>query len=121
MHRMPVVTAIRKSCPSLRALISNTLFGLFLFGAVLVGSANAQGIQQFEGHVVDSSGALIQGATVIIHNEETGVDIVVKTTDAGDFTAPYLKPGIYTITAKMTGFKKLSKTHIHLDVDQTSK
>jgi hypothetical protein len=118
---MPVVTAIRKSGPSLRALISNTLFGLFLFGAVLVGSANAQGIQQFEGHVVDSSGALIQGATVIIHNEETGVDIVVKTTDAGDFTAPYLKPGIYTITAKMTGFKKLSKTHIHLDVDQTSK
>ncbi len=79
------------------------------------------GIQQFEGHVADESGASIPQATVTIHNEATGVDIVVKTTGAGDYTAPYLKPGTYTITAGLTGFKAVSKTHIHLDVDQTSK
>ncbi len=55
------------------------------------------------------TGALIAGATVTIHNEGTGTDIVVKTTGAGDYTAPYLKPGTYTVTAGMAGFKELAR------------
>ena len=50
-----------------------------------------------------------------------GIDVVVKATTAGDYTAPYLKPGTYTISAKENGFKAVSKTHINLDIDQTSK
>lgn len=55
-----------------------------------------------------------------IHNEESGVDVVVKASTAGDYTAPYLKPGTYTITATMGGFKTVSKTRIALNIDQTS-
>jgi Carboxypeptidase regulatory-like domain/TonB dependent receptor len=81
----------------------------------------AQGIQQFVGHVADSSGAAIPGATVTIRNEATSVDVVVKTTQVGDYTAPYVKPGIYTITVNAAGFKVVNKTHVQLDVDQSSK
>jgi hypothetical protein len=61
--------------------------------------------QTFTGHVTDSSGAAVAGATVTIHNQLTGVDITTKTTGAGDYTAPYLKLGLYTLSAEMTGFK----------------
>ncbi len=84
-------------------------------------SASAQGLQQFEGHVTDSSGAAIPGVTITVHNEGTGTDVVVKTTGAGDYTVPYLKVGKYSITATMSGFEALTKTHINLDIDQTSK
>ena len=83
--------------------------------------ALAQGLQQFEGHVTDASGAAIPGASVTVHNEATGTDVVVKTTGAGDYTVPYLKVGKYAITATMSGFQSLTKTHINLDIDQTSK
>jgi hypothetical protein len=96
---------------------------LFSFSGFLFATprAAAQGIQQFVGHVADTTGAAVPGATVTIRSEGTGLDVVVKTTGAGDYTAPYLKPGKYSVTASMAGFQTVSKTHINLDVDQTSK
>jgi len=75
--------------------------------------------QTFTGHVTDSSGAAVAGATVTIHNQLTNVNITTKTTGAGDYTAPYLKPGLYTLSAEMTGFKKQVRTDITLDADST--
>ena len=83
--------------------------------------AGAQAGQQFVGHVEDTSRASIAGATITIHNDETGEEIVAKTTGAGDYTAPYVKPGTYTITAAKSGFKEVSRTRIDLLVDQTSR
>jgi hypothetical protein len=83
--------------------------------------AAAQSGQQFVGHIEDSSKASVPGATVTVHNEATGENIVVKSTGAGDYTAPYLKPGTYTITVGEAGFKEVSKTHINLATDQNSK
>ena len=55
-------------------------------------SAAAQGTQQFVGRVADARGEVIPGATVTIHNEGTGVDVVVQATSVGDYTAPYMSP-----------------------------
>ncbi len=119
---MPAVIVSREKELRLRACIPHVFFGLIASTSIFSTAASAQGgIQQFEGHVSDPSGAAIPGATVTIHNEATGVDVVAKTTGAGDYTAPYLKPGTYTISVKLAGFKEVSKTNIHLDVDQTSK
>jgi hypothetical protein len=104
-----------------RTSIPNAIFALFASILIFCSPASGQGIQQFVGDVAASSGAVIPGAKVTIHNEGTGSDVEVKTTGAGDYTAPYLKRGTYTITAKLAGFKEVSKTHIHLDIDQTSK
>jgi hypothetical protein len=119
---MPAMIVIGKREPLTRAGLSKVILVLFfVFGTLIGETAAAQGTQQFMGHVADSSGAVIPGATVTIHNEATGIDVVVKATSVGDYTAPYLKPGTYTITAKMGGFKGVSKTHINLDIDQTSR
>jgi hypothetical protein len=111
-----------RTCPSpVRNLLRCVLLLMFFCLLVTARPAAAQSIQQFVGNVTDSSHAVIVGATVTIHNEDTGEDLVVKTTRAGDYTAPYLKTGVYTVTADKVGFKTLSFTHITLDTDKTSK
>ncbi len=121
MQSVPAVLASRIKKPFVNALPFAALVALLLCLAAGSRPAAAQTGQQFVGHVEDNSHAAIAGATVTIHNEDTGEDTVAKTTGAGDYTVPYLKPGTYTITAVRGGFKEVSKTHISLRVDQTSK
>jgi hypothetical protein len=90
---------------------------LWMFAAVV---SQAQTTQQFTGHVVDSTGAIIPMAEVVVHNQATGEDFNGTTTGQGDYTIPYLKPGIYSITVTKPGFKISKKTDITLSVDQTS-
>ena len=58
---------------------------LFLFMFSIVAS-HAQSTQQFTGHVTDSTGAVVKGAEVVVHNQATGVDTKTVTTSAGAYT-----------------------------------
>jgi hypothetical protein len=90
------------------------------FCAILCPALFAQTTQQFTGHVLDSMGAAVQTADVVVHNQATGVDTKTVTTSQGVFTVPYLSPGTYTITVVKSGFKTEHKTDILLNVDQAS-
>jgi hypothetical protein len=79
-----------------------------------------QATQQFTGHVLDPSGAVVPGADVIVHNEGTGIDTKTVTTKTGDYTVTYLNPGVYDITITKPGFETMTKTSITLDVAQKS-
>lgn len=109
MQRMPDIIANRERKSPAAAWVSKVLMIFMVLVPLLCRSAAAQGIQQFVGHIADSSGAAVPGATVTIHNEETGVNVVVKSTGVGDYTAPYLKPGTYTITAGMAGLRRSAR------------
>jgi hypothetical protein len=89
-------------------------------GMLNVGTAGAQATQQFTGHVLDSTGALVPLADVVVHNQGTGVDVKTATTPSGVYTVTYLDPGTYTVTVSKKGFKIERKTDVVLDVDQTS-
>lgn len=93
-----------------------------VFGAVMLFCSEliAQTTQQFTGHVLDSTGAAIPAADVVVHNQATDVDTKTITTRQGVYTVPYLTPGTYTIAAAKSGFKTERKTDILLNVDQTS-
>ena len=75
--------------------------------------------QEFTGHVTDSSGAAVPGATVTVHNQLSGVETSTKTTDSGDYTVPYLKVGLYSVSVQTTGFQRQTETDITLDADRT--
>jgi hypothetical protein len=81
---------------------------------------SAQRMQQFTGHVLDTSGAVVAGAEIVVTNQGTGVAAKTHTTSVGAYTLPYLTPGTYTITASQKGFRTSTKTDIQLNVDQTS-
>lgn len=80
----------------------------------------SQATQQFTGHVLDSSGAVLPSAEVVVHNQSTGVDFKTITTSDGVYTIPYLNPGTYDITVTKEGFKTEKKTNIQLNIAQTS-
>ncbi len=93
---------------------------VLLLGILQVGTARAQATQQFTGHVLDSTGALVPYADVVVHNQGTGVDVRTATTSSGVYTVTYLDPGSYTVTVSKKGFKIEQKTDVVLNVDQTS-
>jgi hypothetical protein len=58
------------------------------------------------GTVKDQSGAAISGATVDVTNTETNTTAKLSTNSSGYFEAPYLLPGVYSITVTAQGFKR---------------
>jgi hypothetical protein len=62
------------------------------------------------GVVKDPSGAYINGATVTITDPSNGLTRTVTTSDSGEFSAPGLYPGTYTIKVESPGFKKLESS-----------
>jgi Carboxypeptidase regulatory-like domain len=88
----------------------------------LVGATTLAGAQSVSGTILgtvtDASGAVIANAKVTIVNEGTGLTRTVTADQNGDFTAPALPTGSYTITSEMSGFKTVALSNIHVGVDQ---
>jgi hypothetical protein len=70
------------------------------------------------GTITDSTGGVIPGATVTLKHEGTALTRTVTTDTAGEFTAPSLPTGKYTLTAELSGFKTVSMSGIDVGVDQ---
>ncbi|HJZ82732.1 MAG TPA: carboxypeptidase-like regulatory domain-containing protein, partial [Pyrinomonadaceae bacterium] len=73
------------------------------------------------GTVADDNGAVIVGAKVTLTHIATGLARSVVTDSAGEYVAPSLPPGVYTITAEMGGFRKTSLTNVQLGVDHKAR
>src|SRR5688500_17841549 len=69
------------------------------------------------GTVIDSSKAIIPGATVTITNVAMNTSVTAITNNEGFFQVPYLIPGSYRITVELAGFKKLVRDGIQVSVD----
>ncbi len=74
----------------------------------------------FTGRVTDESGAVVPKAKITVHNQETGVDATTTTTGTGDYTIPYLKSGLYSVSAEARGFKIEHRIDITLEVDKVA-
>jgi hypothetical protein len=70
------------------------------------------------GSVKDTSGGFIPGATVTLVNTGTGLSRSVTTDTNGEYTAPQLPTGTYSVSAEITGFKKQTLANVHVGVDQ---
>src|SRR5215475_5266784 len=68
------------------------------------------------GSVADQSGAAVRGPKVTITNVETGATRSLETNEAGDYVAPNLPPGVYKITVEGSGFKKVERPAVRLEV-----
>jgi hypothetical protein len=71
------------------------------------------------GTVSDQSGAVVVGATVTAQNVATGVNSVATTGANGNFTIPFLPPGVYTVTVEQAGFKKAVLDNVNVPVGDT--
>lgn len=90
---------------------------IFLFVLCAAGIASAQSQEgRILGTVTDQSGGFVKGAQISIINVNTGVTRKLESNEAGDYVAPNLAPGAYKLTVEATGFKKVERTGIQLEV-----
>jgi Carboxypeptidase regulatory-like domain len=68
------------------------------------------------GTVLDSSGATVPNAKVIVTEASTGVTRTTSTSSDGVYNVPYLNPGTYKVEAEAPGFVRVSRTDFRLDV-----
>ena len=90
-----------------------------LFAVVgLAGPAHAQSFKAtVVGTVVDSTGAVLPGATVSIAQEGTGLTVTTTSAD-GTFSLTQLPPGRYDLTVELAGFRKFVQSGLLLETDQ---
>jgi len=72
------------------------------------------------GAVTDQSGAVVPGAEVTIKNDATGEVRTVTTNDQGEYVAPELAAGMYTVTIKKANFKESVSKDVELHVASTA-
>jgi outer membrane receptor protein involved in Fe transport len=56
------------------------------------------------GTVLDSTGAAVPNAVVLVHSAATNADVTVKSDTSGYFRVSRLVPGVYTVSVSSTGF-----------------
>src|SRR6267378_900941 len=98
--------------------ISRVVWLVASFSLLFASSAFAQSTTgMILGTVYDSSGASVAGATVTITNSDQNVVVRSVTTDeSGQFVAPQLPVGRYSVSAELKGFKKVVRTGLVLNV-----
>jgi hypothetical protein len=71
------------------------------------------------GTVTDSTGAVIEGATVTITNTATNVQRSTQTTNRGSYSLAEVPPGTYNLQVGQSEFQTVNQTGIKLTVNQT--
>jgi hypothetical protein len=92
--------------PILSAISCVILCTLFLCVSMLAQVTSGT----ISGRVQDITGAVINNATVTISNPSNGFKRQITTSDIGEFVAPNLLPGTYSITVEAPGFRNLEST-----------
>ena len=68
------------------------------------------------GTVTDASGAVVPGASVKVHNANTGLDRSTQTSADGSYSVPELQIGNYTVTVTQSGFQTAVTSDVAVDV-----
>ena len=91
------------------AVLAFVLFALALASASITGSIS--------GVVMDKSGAVISGATVVATDTQTGIQTTQKTDAKGFYNLPTLAVGTYNLEITHVGFKTFRQTGLVIDAN----
>jgi len=90
-----------------------TSFAVLLLCVPMFAQGNAGRIL---GSVTDQAGGVIVGAAVVVNDVQRGISRTLTTDDAGQYLAPNLLPGEYSVRAQAQGFKAVERPNIGLEV-----
>jgi Carboxypeptidase regulatory-like domain/TonB dependent receptor len=108
------------SFKSNRTNFQKILFPTFILAAVLVpASLLGQGyFGTVSGILTDSTGAIIEGARVVLLDEARGYQFTATSNSEGRYLFISIPPGSYTVSAEAHGFEKIVRTHVKLNVSE---
>src|SRR5579863_4245971 len=93
--------------------VLSTILGVLLFSLALLAQST---FGRILGTVTDQTGAVLPGATVSVIDTQRGVARTLTTDAAGEYNAPNLIPGTYTIRVEAKGFQRLDRQNVVLEV-----
>jgi hypothetical protein len=98
--------------------IARRALGLVAAAVLAAGAAQAQTAVDgaVAGTVVDSSGAALPKAGVVVHSTATNADTKVTADASGYFRASRLVPGDYTVMVTAPGFSSYTAEHVIVEV-----
>jgi Carboxypeptidase regulatory-like domain len=96
-----------------RTCVLGAIVGVLLFSVALFSQGN---FGRILGTVTDQSGGVVSGATVTIIDKDRGVARTLTTDGAGEYNAPTLIPGTYTVRVELKGFRTIERQNVLLEV-----
>jgi hypothetical protein len=99
-----------KACKVRLAIVIAVAAAIPVFGQLITGSLS--------GTVIDSTGAAIVDARVVVTNEQTGDARTAASGESGDFGITALPPSTYRLRIEKQGFKTFERTGIVLSATQ---
>jgi hypothetical protein len=98
---------------------SRVIFKSLIAVLVSVTLLSAQTYQgRILGTVTDASGAVVAAAKVTVTNTGTNASRVLITNRVGEYVAPNLDPGTYSVSGEAPGFKKTESRSVVLEVSR---
>jgi hypothetical protein len=95
--------------------MSVMMFALLCAASVSSGQDFRGGIT---GRISDATGARIPGVTVTATSAATNVASTTTTNSDGDYAILFLNPGTYSVTAELSGFKKVVRQNLEVRVGE---
>jgi hypothetical protein len=96
------------------------ILSVFFFVALTVSVSGQEFRATVNGRVTDPSGLAVPGVTVTVQNLQTNEAASAVTGDTGNYAIPFLRPGVYSVSAELPGFKKFMRDQVTLSVGQTA-
>jgi len=91
--------------------VLSTILGVLLFSLALFAQDG-----RILGTITDQTGAVLPGATVSVIDTQRGLVRTLTTDAAGEYNAPTLNPGTYTVRVAAKGFKTLDRQNVVIEV-----
>ncbi len=99
-----------------------TPLSVLLIALALPQSSNAQVLYgTLTGNVIDSSGAVVAGASVTITQKETGQSREGVTDAQGSYDFPTVQAGTYTVKVSKSGFKTVTRENIAVTLNTVTR
>jgi hypothetical protein len=98
--------------------------GLIVSAALILSLPSSDAVAQGEttsaivGQVRDAGGGAVPGATITVHNLDTGLQRIAATDESGRFNFTQLKPGTYSVRAEAQGFEPQQNDTVTSDLGQ---
>src|ERR1044071_8111422 len=103
-------------------MLSKRIFIVFLMlvaALLATSSALGQSTATIQGTVTDSKGAVLPNATVVVRNRNTSTERTTQTDSDGNYQFAALPVGLYSIEARVEGFKTQVADQVTLEVART--
>lgn len=98
----------------LNGIFAATAFIMLLFASLLHGQSAVDGA--IGGTVLDGTGAVISGASVLAVNNGTNAQQTAIADESGYFRIIHLQPGLYTVTVTAPGFSTYKSNNLTVQV-----